>query len=143
MIPYVRLFIPEISLEKKRTLVRELTQSLMNALHLPAAAADWCTIHILPLKSENVAVAGVLLADRGEPSYLIEITDRTLTIESREAIVHELKPSLMRNLGLRADQSYFLNFKFTVCEPRDFAIGGQFLNEYHERQAIALPVDFS
>lgn len=46
----------------------------------------------------------------------------------------------MRHLGLRRDQVFDLGFKFTQCEAKDFAIGGQFFNEYHERQAVAEPL---
>lgn len=140
MIPYIRLFIPDLALEKKRSLVSELTNALMDALHLPANTADWCTIHIVPLSNENVAVGGRLVIDGAEPSYLVEITDRQFSADARLAVVEELKPILMRYLGLRRDQSFDLNFKFNVCEAKDFAIGGQFLNEYHERQAIAQPL---
>lgn len=140
MIPYVRLFIPEISVDKKRRLIRELTEGLVEALRLPQAASDWCTIHLFPLKQENIAVGGQLACDHAEPSYLIEVVDREISVDSRLSVVEAVKPILMRHLGLRPDQSFEINFRFIVCEAKDFAIGGQFLNEYHERHAMAQQV---
>lgn len=141
MLPYLRLFIPDLTLEKKRTLVSEITEALIEALHLPPIVGEWCTIHLVPLKSDCIAIGGKLVADGAEPSYLVEVTDRELNQDARQAIVDALKPLLSRHLGLRPDQSFDLNFKFSVCEAKDFAIGGQFLSEYHERQAMALPLN--
>lgn len=140
MLPYLRLYMPQLSVEKKRVLAREITEALTEALHLPMPIGEWCTIHFIPLRSEDIAVGGQLACDGAEPSYLIEITDREFTAETKESVVEELRPIFMRHLGLRRDQVFDLNFRFYVCEAKDFAIGGRFLSEYHERQAVAAPI---
>jgi len=59
--PHISIKGPEIPLEAKRKLVREITELVSEAYNLPK---EKFMIHIFEFPKENIATAGVLLSDR-------------------------------------------------------------------------------
>jgi len=132
--PYLRLTLPETTVDKKREIAAELTSAVTRALVLPDEARDWTTVQFLPYSAEDFAVGGKLAADGGAIDYHLEISDRSLTQPMRERIVAEVTPLLVRLLGLKDDERFKVNILFHSYSLDDLAIGGYFLRDI-ERHA--------
>jgi phenylpyruvate tautomerase PptA (4-oxalocrotonate tautomerase family) len=126
---FLRLYSPELSTEQKRLIARGLTDGVIRSLHLPVQARTAITIHFLPFRLEDVAVGGELLSDAGPANYLLEISDRGLTREKKDALNRDLTPLLARLLDLEMDQWGKVFLVFRNVEPHDIAVGGRFFDE--------------
>jgi phenylpyruvate tautomerase PptA (4-oxalocrotonate tautomerase family) len=132
--PYLRFYTPELTVEQKRDIARDITEAMLRALRLPLEARDWTIVHFFPFSPENYAVGGVLSSDSGVVDYHLEVSDRSLTQPMRERIVAEVTPTLVRLLGLKDDDRFKINIIFRSYSLDDLAIGGFFLRDI-ERQA--------
>jgi len=126
---FLRLYSPELTPEQKCLIARGLTDGIIRALHLPVQARAAITIHFLPFRLEDVAVGGEMLSDSGPANYLLEISDRGLTREKKDALNRELTPLLARLLDLEMDQLGKIYLVFRNFEPHDMAVGGRFFDE--------------
>jgi phenylpyruvate tautomerase PptA (4-oxalocrotonate tautomerase family) len=126
---FLRLYSPELSTEQKRLIARSLTDGIIRSLHLPVQAQAEITIQFLPFRLEDVAVGGELLSDSGPANYLLEIADRGLTREKKDALNRDLTPLLGRLLDLEMDQWGKVYLVFRNYEPHDIAVGGRFFDE--------------
>lgn len=127
--PYLRLYSPELSVEQKRSIARELTDGVLRALHLPEQARSWTTVHFMPFQPEDMAIGGELVLDTGQPDYHLEIVDRALSRDKKSALNRDLTPLLARLLGVPDDQRNRIHLIFRSYEPHDMAIGGRFFDE--------------
>jgi phenylpyruvate tautomerase PptA (4-oxalocrotonate tautomerase family) len=125
---YLRLFSPELSAQQKRIMARGLTDGVIRALHLPDQARAGITIHFMPYRLDEIAVAGELLSDAAQADHFVEISDRGLTEEKRAALNRELTPLLARLLGLELAQLCKVHLVFRNYEPHDVAVGGRFFD---------------
>ena len=127
--PYIRLYSPELRLEVKRELARTLTDSAMQALQLPEEARHWTTIQFVPYSLEDMAFGGSLLVDTLDPEYQLEVHERNLTPEKKEALVAGLTAAFASAMQLEAEQAFKIHILIQEYQSCDFAIGGQFLSE--------------
>ena len=136
--PYLRLYSPSLSIELKRKLAFQLTEALLNALGLDDTYRHRTMIHFAPFHPDDIAVGGELISDGGAPDYLLEITERSLSGAQKSAAVNALVPVLMKNFGLRKEQSWKVNIRFESYEPSDFAVGGNFLDDVEPNNPFRL-----
>jgi phenylpyruvate tautomerase PptA (4-oxalocrotonate tautomerase family) len=127
--PYLRFFCPELPVETRRALARELTAGVVRALHLPPDAREETTVYFLPFHPEDVAVGGVLVADGADPTYHLEVIDRTISPDRRVALNRELTPLLAHLLGLGAEELDRINLIFHSYDAHDLSVGGRFHDE--------------
>lgn len=136
--PFLRLYSPSLSIELKRKLAVQLTEAAIRGLEYPEEVQQRTTIHFVAIEPDDVAVAGVLVSDGGTPDYTLEVTERHLTQAKKHAVVKELMPVLMKNFGLRQEQRWKVNIKFSSYALEDFAVGGTFLSELEDKFAFRL-----
>ena len=127
--PYIRIYSPELRLEVKRELARTLTDSAMQALQLPDEARHFTTIQFVPYSLEDMAIGGSLLVDTLDPEYQLEVHERNLTPEKKEALVTGLTKAFSEVMQLEEEQAFKIHILIQEYNSGDFAIGGRFLTE--------------
>lgn len=127
--PGLRFYSPELSVEEKRTLAKELTQEIISSLNLPAELSNWTLIHFVPYKLEEFAVGGNLILGSQGPWYFLEITERDWTLEKKETIVHNLTLLLGKLLNLKSEELYKINIILLEYKPEDMARAGKLLSQ--------------
>jgi phenylpyruvate tautomerase PptA (4-oxalocrotonate tautomerase family) len=127
--PYLRFFSPDLPVETKRLLARELTEGVVRALHLPADAVGQTTVYFMPFRAEDIANGGLLISDGGQADYHLEVIDRSITREKKAALNRELTPRLAHALQIGPDELCRINLIFRNCEPTDMSVGGRFFDE--------------
>jgi phenylpyruvate tautomerase PptA (4-oxalocrotonate tautomerase family) len=125
----LRLYSPELSQQQRRIVARDLTNGVIRALHLPEQARAGITIHFMPYRLDDIAVGGEILSDLAEADHIVEISDRGLTWEKKDALNREMTPLLARLLGLELAQTSKINLIFRNYEPHDVAVGGRFFDD--------------
>jgi phenylpyruvate tautomerase PptA (4-oxalocrotonate tautomerase family) len=136
--PFLRLYSPALSIELKRKLAFQLTDAALRGFGYQDEARRRTTIHFVAIEPDDMAVAGELISDVGAPDYTLEVTEHDISDTQRHSIVKELLPVLMQNFGLRKEQRWKINIKFTTFSPSDLSVGGTFLHELESRDSIRL-----
>lgn len=127
--PGLRFYSPDISLDQKRVLVKELTEEIVDSLDLPPEYSHWTFIHFIPYKLEEFAIGGKLTIDTQNPWYYLEITERDWTTKKKETVVHNLTLLLGKLLNLTAEDLYRINIILLEYKPEDMARGGKLLSQ--------------
>jgi phenylpyruvate tautomerase PptA (4-oxalocrotonate tautomerase family) len=133
--PFVRLYSPKLPLAKRKQIVKEFTQVLLDALHLPPEAIDYCTIQFSPFKLDEMAVGGKLLSENRKKKergadYTMEVHERNLDAEKRQALVTGLTGALARVLKIKPERIWSINILIQEYNPStDFAVGGRFVGD--------------
>jgi len=127
--PYIRIFSQDFPTNKKREMVREITNAIMRAENLAESQRGFCTVHFMPYRGEDFAIGGTLLSDSKHKDYFIEVHERNLNEQKKKAIVKELTSTLARLFELKPDQLFDLNIMIYEYNPQNFAIGGRFMSE--------------
>ncbi|GAC1645909.1 MAG: hypothetical protein NVS9B15_03670 [Acidobacteriaceae bacterium] len=136
--PYLRLCSPALSIELKRKLAFQLTEAVLECFGLDEEVRHRTTIHFDSFEPQDMAVGGELVSDGSAPDYTLEITERELTEKQKRAALKSLLPVLMKNFGLRKEQSWKVNIRFNSYRPSDFAVGGTFLDEVEQNNPFRL-----
>jgi phenylpyruvate tautomerase PptA (4-oxalocrotonate tautomerase family) len=126
--PYLVLYSAPIPLDQKRRLVTAFTDLVCDMLGLQGEDRSWCTIHFVPIAPENVAIGGKLVSDGTSPDYHFEFRSHDIGRKNKRRMAAVLTETLVRELGLRADERLKVNVLFRDYDPRDFAVGGSFLH---------------
>jgi phenylpyruvate tautomerase PptA (4-oxalocrotonate tautomerase family) len=138
--PSVRLHSPKLPLSKRKQIVDEFTQVLLDSLHLPPEAAEYCTIQFAPFKLDEMAIGGKLLSEirsrkRGV-DYTMEVRERNLDAEKRQALVTGLTNAFAKIMKISPERLSSINVLVQEYNPAtDFAVGGKFVAEI-ERDRI-------
>jgi len=127
--PGLRFYSPELSIEQKRVLVKELTEEIVYSLELPAEYSNWTFIQFIPYKLEDFSIGGQLIIDTQNPWYYLEITERDWTKRKKETIVHNLTLLLGKLLNLKFEELYKINIILLEYKPEDMARAGKLLSE--------------
>lgn len=127
--PGLRFYSPELPVEEKRIIAKELTEAVVRSLNLHEEGRYWTLVHFMPFKLEDFAIGGTLVADSQNPCYYLEITERDLTPEKKETLVRELTRVLANLFNLGPDQLYKINIIFLEYKPEDMAREGRFLSQ--------------
>jgi phenylpyruvate tautomerase PptA (4-oxalocrotonate tautomerase family) len=128
--PYLRLYSPELSLDQKRRIARELTEAMMKILHQKEDERYWCTLQFVPYRLEDFAVGGRLAYDSMQADYYLEYGDHHLTQERREKIAQGLTPLLAELLDLKPTETHRIQIQFKPFDTRDLTIGGTALSRF-------------
>ena len=127
--PGLRFYSPELPIEQKRIMVKELTEAVGRSLNLQEEGRNWTLIHFMPFKLEDFAIGGALMVDTQNPCYYLEITERDLTTEKKEALVRNLTAVLADVFKLAPHELYKINIIFQEYKPEDMARAGKFLSQ--------------
>ena len=128
--PGLRFYSPELPVELKRIMAKELTDAVVRSLNLLEEGRNWTIVQFMPFKLENCAIGGSLMnVDAENPFYYLEILDSGLTREKKETLVRELTPLMANLLNLAPHQLYKLSILFQEYKPEDMARAGRFLSQ--------------
>jgi phenylpyruvate tautomerase PptA (4-oxalocrotonate tautomerase family) len=128
--PGLRFYSPELPVEQKSIIAKELTEAVARSLNLQESGRNWTIVQFMPFKLENVALGGRLMnLDAANPFYYLEILDSGWNREKKETLVRELTPLLAKLLNLEPAQLYKLSILFQEYNPEDMARAGRFLSE--------------
>lgn len=125
--PYIRVTLPEASIETKRTAAARLTDAVQQILGIPAEARDWTTIHFVDYRFEDFAVGGRLAADGQAAEYYIDYVDMDINQRIKDRLAHELTATLAECVGLSPKDFGRINFRYQGVSPDDVAMGGRFV----------------
>lgn len=67
--PGLRFYSPELSVEQKRIMAKELTEAVVSSLKLLEQGRNWTIVQFMPFKLENFAIGGRLMVDTQDPFY--------------------------------------------------------------------------
>lgn len=129
--PYLRIYSPELAVDAKREIVKDLTEVVTHSLELPQKAANWCTIHFIHYRLEDLAIGGQLVIDNQHISYRIELFYHDIKTNNKEKIVNNLTEAFGRHLNLGQEKLYTINVIIKEYNPKNYAIGGKFITDYH------------
>ncbi len=133
--PYLRLYLPRVSIAQKRRIARRLIDTTLCTFQLRASDRDQITIQFLP-------------QPRQRTDCWIEVGCRDLTSETKQAFAEQVAPMLIRSLhlhvknrlawlmGIGADKMppkvavRFLELPFDDVVTSDLAVGNAFVSEW-------------
>ena len=127
--PGLRFYSPDLSLEQKRVLVKDLTEEIVHSLELPPEYSNWTFIQFIPYKLEDFSIGGQLIIDTQNPWYYLEITEREWTTKKKETVVHNLTLLLGKLLNLKFEELYKINIILLEYKPEDMARAGKLLSQ--------------
>ncbi|MBV9386749.1 MAG: hypothetical protein JOZ78_10010 [Chroococcidiopsidaceae cyanobacterium CP_BM_ER_R8_30] len=127
--PGLRFYSPEISVEEKRILAKELTKEVVSSLNLPTELSNWTFIHFVTYKLEEFAIGGNLVLDTQGPWYFLEITERNWDIEKKQTVVRNITLLLSKLLKLKSEEIYKINIILLEYKPEDMARAGKLLSQ--------------
>ena len=127
--PYIRLFVPEVSADKKREIATDMTDSILGALKMPEEAKDWLTIQFVTYKPEDLAVGGRLIADGSAPEFYVDYIDLEINQRLKEDLARVVTASIGRAFSLQPAQYGRVNFRFQGVTPDEIAMGGLFVRK--------------
>lgn len=96
-------------------IARELTDAIASGL--PDQNPEHITIHFQPFRTEDLAIGGKLVMDRGQPDYRLEFTAPNLTDDQKRRLRNEFIPLLLNLLGLEPHESARIHIRFPDNEP--------------------------
>jgi phenylpyruvate tautomerase PptA (4-oxalocrotonate tautomerase family) len=131
--PYLRVHSLELPREIKRTLVTELTQTVVETRHLRGAERDFCTIHFTAFAPEDLAIGGKLIANGRVPDYQIEYRDHDLSRSDKKKLARRITETMGRVLDLQGADLMRVNVLFVEYDTNDFAVGGTMLHDMWKR----------
>jgi len=126
---YLRIYTPELPVDLKRQIAKEVTDALVRSLELPEDYRLHTTIHFIPFRPEDMAVGGELAVDNDELHYQVEVYDRYLMPPKKRVMAAELTAVLGRLLGLGSEKLGNIYVRFCEYALDDLSIGGIFLNQ--------------
>ncbi|MBV8883846.1 MAG: hypothetical protein JO235_07575 [Chroococcidiopsidaceae cyanobacterium CP_BM_RX_35] len=127
--PGLRFYSPELSVQEKRILAKELTEEIVCSLNLQVEYCNWTFIQFIPYELEDFAVGSKLIIDTQNPWYYLEIVERDLTIEKKEVVARNLTSLLGKLLKLKTEELYKINILFLEYRPEDMARAGKLLSQ--------------
>ena len=127
--PYIRLFVPEVSVDKKREIAKDVTDSVLGALKMPEESKDWTTIQFVTYKPEDLAVGGKLIADGSAQEFYVDYIDLDISQGLKEDLARAVTASVGRAFELQPSQYGRVNFRFQVVTPDEIAMGGHFVSK--------------
>jgi phenylpyruvate tautomerase PptA (4-oxalocrotonate tautomerase family) len=127
--PYIRLYVPELSADQKREVAKDLTDSVIGALRMPEEARDWLTIHFVTYAAEDLAVGGKLVADGGAPEFYVDYIDLDINQRIKDDLASAVSASIGRAFRLQPGQMGRINFRFQSVSPDEIAMGGHFVRK--------------
>ncbi len=130
--PILRLYSPELPLNQKRRIARELTDMLVHVLDLSEYQRHYCMIYFISMGLEEIAVGGKLLCDTRGYEYYLDIYERDLTLSKKQLLLEECTSLLRHLLNLSSENLSKIHILFHEYKSEDFAIGEKFLNQVEE-----------
>jgi phenylpyruvate tautomerase PptA (4-oxalocrotonate tautomerase family) len=127
--PYIRLYVPEISIDKKREVAQSVTDTVVQTLQMPPEARDWLTIHFVTYGGDELAVGGRLIADGATPEYYVDYIDLDVNQRIKDDLAREVTATLGRAFALEPGQLGRINFRFQGVSPDEIAMGGHFVRK--------------
>jgi len=127
--PYIRLFVPEVSVDKKREIAKDVTNSVLGALKMPEESKDWLTIQFVTYKPEDLAIGGLLVADGSTAEYYIDYIDLDVNERLKEDLARDVTASICRAFSLQPAHYGRVNFRFQCVTPDEIAMGGLFVRK--------------
>jgi phenylpyruvate tautomerase PptA (4-oxalocrotonate tautomerase family) len=131
--PYMKLTSPELSVEHREVVARELTETIVRLMTpkngrglSPDELRERCTVHFTPYEPTTMAIGGRLMRDRGEQDVTMEFSDWGMTPRMQRRLAGELTPVLARLFGMEQQLDH-VNIRFHPFPPTDFAVGGKLL----------------
>lgn len=127
--PYIRLYVPELSTARKRELAQTLTDAVVRVLQMPEEARDWLTTHFVTYSAEDLAVGGKLVADGCAPEFMIDYIDLDTNQRIKDDLAHEVTLAVASAFELEPGQLGRISFRFQGLSPDEIAMGGHFVRK--------------
>lgn len=132
--PFIRVFVPQPTIEQKRAIAQKITDTVLDVLKMPDTSKDWTTIHFVGYEPEDLAVGGKLTADGAAPEYLIEYTDIAPSQGIKDQLAHRLTHSLGEALELGPNERLKINVTFLPTSADNVAVGGHTIRQLIAQQ---------
>ncbi len=100
-----------LTLEQKKIIAKEVTEAILQALHLPEEARNWTTIQFNAFNLEDMVIGGELLSEHNDKAadYHILIRERNLDERKKKALVDKLTPLFARIFNLNEENEEHLS----------------------------------
>lgn len=127
--PYIRLYVPELSVDKKRAFAKDLTDTVVGALKIPAEARDWTTIHFITYEPESLAVGGRLVVDGSVAEFYVDYIDLDVNQHIKDDLARDVTAAVGRAFDLEPGQLGRVNFRYQCVKADDIAMGGHYVRK--------------
>jgi phenylpyruvate tautomerase PptA (4-oxalocrotonate tautomerase family) len=131
--PYMKLTTPELSVEQREQIARQLTEAVVRLMAPPGGRGptaqelrERCTVHFTPYEPTMMAIGGKLMRDRAEKDVTMEFSDWGLSLNHLRLLARELTPVLAKLFGMEGQLDH-VNIRFHPYPPHHFAVGGKLL----------------
>jgi len=127
--PYIRLFVPEVTPDKKREIAQNMTDSVLDVLKMPSEMRDWLTIQFITYSPDDLAVGGVLVSAGAAPEFYIDYIDLEVNQQVKDDLARGVTDVVTRAFGLQAGEAGRVSFRFQALSPDEIAMGGHFVRK--------------
>lgn len=126
---HIDVTLPEIPVDQRSELVKNLTETIGNVLDLPMEVRKNISIRLEMYGKNQVARGGTLVANNGVGLYHMDVYAPTLHLEQKRNLIRYMTEAFCDTVKMRGDQKEHVFVTVYEFSPENVGTGGRLLAE--------------